>query len=156
MRKFILCLPLVLLPASFGGELYYYSFGKKITLQAKEDFGLRSAASAAGQSAQGQSATSQAAKGQATEQDAKITYYKDASGKSLGVDNKILVKLHAGSDVSAIQERFGVKFAERLTQDLVIFKAASAQEAIRISAELVEQGLCRFAQPNTYTEVNSR
>ncbi|MGP1560687.1 MAG: hypothetical protein ACTTIC_01195 [Helicobacteraceae bacterium] len=151
MRKFILCLPLVLLPASFGGELYYYSFGKKITLQAQEDFGLRSAASAAGQSAQGQSATSQA-----TEQDAKITYYKDASGKSLGVDNKILVKLHAGSDVSAIQERFGVKFAERLTQDLVIFKAASAQEAIRISAELVEQGLCRFAQPNTYTEVNSR
>jgi hypothetical protein len=77
-----------------------------------------------------------------------IDYYKNENNITLGVGDKIIVKIKKGVVIENLLTQFNLSFEKKLTKNLYLVKVANKNVAIDIANRLSEHHEVEYAQPD--------
>ncbi len=103
------------------GENSYFAYGKKIVLTPGK--------------------TARDAKG-------TIRYFKDSSGREVGVRDEILVQCETTSVCEKLIEKYEITVSERLSDTIFLFKALQGVDLFDLSRELHGEEGVKLSHPN--------
>ena len=86
-----------------------------------------------------------------------LVYYKKVNSSAVvGIDGKIIVKLHSHVDINDIPSKYKVKLLRKLGDNLYLLETSNKENVFNITAALHESGLTIFSQPNFIQQRISR
>ena len=77
-----------------------------------------------------------------------IDYYKNENNITLGVGDKIIVKIKEGVVIENLLTQFNLSFEKKLAKNLYLVKVANKNVAIDIANRLSEHHKVEYAQPD--------
>lgn len=129
MKIFIVFIFLIKL---WGEELYYYQKGKKIFIVPIIENNKIMA------------------------RDYSIKFFKTNNDKTIGIDNKLFLKLKENCDIYSLKQKYGFKIEKKITSKLYLLKVLDTKKSIKLSNELINDSCVEFAHPNIYKTYKRR
>jgi len=77
-----------------------------------------------------------------------IHYFKTKSGRLIGINNEILIKLKHGKTIENLLQKYPLTLKKQLTPDLYLCKVNSTNDTLTISSQLRREENVNYAQPN--------
>lgn len=121
---------LLLLPLFLWSSDYYYRQGQKVALSPM--------------------AESRSGDGD------QVRYYRDASGRTLGVDDNLLFKVENGVDADALLVEYNLTLVKSLGYGLYVAKGTGSGQTLEIANRLYLDQRVRFAHPDFHMERGQR
>ena len=85
-----------------------------------------------------------------------IRYYRDGTGRTLGVDANLLFKIENGADADAILADYNLTLVKNLGYGLYVAKGEGSDQTLAIANRLYQDDRVRFAHPDFHMERESR